>query len=973
MSTDRWNRLSDWHNAWLKGDSAERRRLRDELTSQSPDLVAEADALVAASPSITGFLETPAFVLTAAQLASDEAAVKPGTLVGPYQINALIARGGMGVVYRATDTRLDRQVALKTLAPLGGPDELRVERFLREARITASLDHPNIVKVYDVGTHDGQPFMVVEWLDGETLRKKLDRGPIAESDVRRIGIEIARGLVAAHAAGLVHRDLKPENVFLTRAGLTKILDFGIAKLAPETVRRNSAASTLTGILLGTAGYLAPEQIQGREADGRADLFALGSILFEMLTGQRAFARENTVDTLHAIVHESPPDLMRERTDTSASIDTIVSRLLRKAPEDRFQTAADLVWAIEQPCTDTERVRARIEPATARFTRRVRARPWIAALAASGLIALTWSAWSTGRRSGVTPNTEVARFDWTLPLGTGLWSAPVISPDGRRIVWAGVSRAGPPQLYVRDLSSVESHALSGTASARQPFWSPDGRWIGFFARGKLRKIASTGGPVTDIADAPDSRGGTWSPAGVIVFQSIYRDAPLLRVSDQGGPTQPVTTVDLKLGDVSHRWPAFLPDGRHFLYFGLSVDDGRRGVYVGSLDEMAAQPTRPLFLSDSGAIYAPGASRTEGLILSAKGGRIEVHPFDAVRLMVTGDARALETNATPATPHHPALMSASATVLAYASGVIPWGNRIARIGRDGSNLWVDPDNQLTGSPRVSPDGRFLARHRADALRSNPDIWVDDLERGSTLRLTTSADHDSMPVWSPDGTEVAYRAGTLDKPTIGLAASDGSGVKRTMACPKSPCQPSDWSPDGRFLVLTVGRMDVWTMPVGSEGQAQPLLTESFAERDARISPDGRWLAYVSDETGRPEVSVRSLTGPARRVVVSSGGGDQPVWRRDGAELFFAGPEGRLFAVSVRQGPPFDMLRAPRASRGANAGLSFGAATRLNVPPLGERHENTIYDVSLDGRIVYFQHPTDLNPPREFGIVLGWRALIK
>ena len=398
MSTDRWNRLSEWHNAWLKGDSAERRRLRDELTSRSPDLVAEADALAAASLTMTGFLETPAFVLTAARLASDEAAMTPGTLVGPYQIDALIARGGMGIVYRATDTRLHRQVALKMLAPLGVPDELRVERFLREARITASLDHPNIVKVYDVGTHDGQPFMVVELLEGETLRHRLNRGPVVEADVRRMGIDIARGLVAANDAGLVHRDLKPENVFLTRAGVTKILDFGIAKLAPDAARRTSSASTLTGILLGTAGYLAPEQIQGREADGRADLFALGSILFEMLTGQRAFACENTFDTLHAIVHDAPPDLLRDRTDVSASMETIVSRLLRKAPEDRFQTAADLVSALEHPSTDSEHVRARIEPAKAAPTLRVHARPWIPVLGAIVLAAvagsaLLWNRWS----------------------------------------------------------------------------------------------------------------------------------------------------------------------------------------------------------------------------------------------------------------------------------------------------------------------------------------------------------------------------------------------------------------------------------------------------------------------------------------------------------------------------------------------------------------------------------------------------
>jgi eukaryotic-like serine/threonine-protein kinase len=398
MTVDRWNRLSDWHNAWLKGDSAERRRLRDELASKSPDLVAEADALTAASLSMTGFLETPAFVLTAAQLAFDEAALQPGALVGPYRINAFIARGGMGIVYRATDTRLDRQVALKMLAPLGVPDELRVERFLREARITASLDHPNIVKVFDVGTHDGQPFMVVELLEGETLRDRLDRGRVAEADVRRLAIDIARGLVAADAAGLVHRDLKPENVFLTRAGVTKILDFGIAKLAPDAVRPNSGASTLTGILLGTAGYLAPEQIQGREADGRADLFALGSILFEMLTGQRAFACENTVDTLHAIVHDAPPDLLRDRADVSTSMETIVSRLLQKAPEDRFQTAANVVWALGQPATETERVRARIEPAKARPILRVHARTWVAVLAAVVLAAAAagpflWHRWS----------------------------------------------------------------------------------------------------------------------------------------------------------------------------------------------------------------------------------------------------------------------------------------------------------------------------------------------------------------------------------------------------------------------------------------------------------------------------------------------------------------------------------------------------------------------------------------------------
>ena len=957
--SERWNRLSDWHNAWLKGDAAERQRLRDGLSTEAPDLVAEADTLATASLSIEGFLETPAFVLTAAQLAADQEAMKPGTLVGPYRISGLIARGGVGVVYRAVDTRLNRAVALKTLAPIGVPEELRVERFLREARITASLDHPNIVKVFDVGTHDDHPFMVVELLEGETLRERLDRGAASEAEVRRIGVDIAKGLVAAHAAGLVHRDLKPENVFLTKAGVTKILDFGIAKLAPQAVRRNADALTLTGVLLGTVGYLAPEQIQGREADGRSDLFAVGSILFEMLTGQRAFACENTVDTLHAIVHSAPPDLLRDRPDLSHAMETIVVRLLRKAPEDRFQTAADVAWALEQPSTHTERVRERIAPATATPMSRLRTPAWMGALAALILVGLVWAAWSMGRGGRRTPDTNVARFNWTLPPDTGLWSAPVTSPDGRRIVWAGIAPAGPARLFVRDLAAGEPRALAGTDFARQPFWSPDGQWIGFFARGKLRKIAAAGGPVTHLADAPDSKGGSWSPAGVIVFQPTYRDAPLLRVSDQGGATQPVTAIDVTRDEVSHRWPSFLPDGKHFLYLGLSVNDTRRGVYVASLDEPAARPGRLLFLSDSGGTYAPGDSPSAGFVLSAARDHIEVRPFDATRLAVTGDARALDVKATTASPHHPALISASATTLAYASGGIPWGTRFTQIDRDGSNLRVASENQLSGFPRISPDGRRLALQRVDAVRSNPDIWVEDLERGSTLRLTTSAEQELMPVWSPDGTQVAYRAGTLDKPTIGFAASDGTGVTRTVACPKSSCQPSDWSPDGQFLVLTVGGRDIWTMPVGSQGQARPLLTEPFTERDARVSPDGQWIAYVSDETGKPEVSVRSLTGTPRRYVVSTGGGDQPVWGHDGTELFFASLEGRLFAVPVQPRP--------------GGGLSFGVATKLNVPPLGEGHQITIYEVSRDGRRLFFPQPPGQQPPREFGVVLGWQALIK
>jgi len=346
MTTERWRRLSDWHNAWLSADAAERERLRDQLALNDPALAAEADELTAASADLPGFLETPAFVLAAPELARDDALLAADTMVGPYRVVALLARGGMGDVYRATDARLRRDVALKVLAPDGIGDTQRVKRFVQEARVTASLDHPNIVRLYDVGLVDGRPYLVAELLDGETLRARIERGALAVEEVLRIGADVARGLVAAHAAGSVHRDLKPENIFLTRAGTTKILDFGIAKLARDDATRDGL-STLTGIVLGTAGYLAPEQIRGGDIDGRADLFALGAILFEMLTGQRAFARGHTVDTLHAILHEPSPEVLEKRADAPPVLAAIVARLLEKAPEARLQSAPDLVSALAE--------------------------------------------------------------------------------------------------------------------------------------------------------------------------------------------------------------------------------------------------------------------------------------------------------------------------------------------------------------------------------------------------------------------------------------------------------------------------------------------------------------------------------------------------------------------------------------------------------------------------------------------------
>ena len=485
MRTDRWDVLSDWHDTWLAAPAEERARLRALFATEHPDLLQMADELAASSEAVDGFLETPALALAARDLAQDEAPLPEGTFVGPYRIVALLARGGMGDVYRATDPRLGRDVALKTL-PKAEPDDAHaVERFVQEARVTASLDHPNIVKVFDVGMSNGRPYLVSELLEGETLRGPIRRGPVATADARGIAAALASGLVAAHARGLVHRDLKPENIFVTRAGTAKILDFGIAKLAQDPALPRGLA-TLTGVILGTAGYLAPEQVKGDPVDARTDLFALGSILFELMTGQRAFAREHTIDTLHAIVHDEPPDLLPR--DTALTV--IVRRLLAKAPESRFQSAADLLWALEQIDSTAVRAAPGVGPSRRFLTTR---RGW--AMAGAAGLARPCGTLRSGARRTDAERIRRAQAD-AVHLVASHWNRARLCTHrlpGRAAdrIHGGQRRIGSTPVR-GSLDAVEATAIVGTEGAKQPFWSPDGHSLGFFASGKLMKVAVAGG-------------------------------------------------------------------------------------------------------------------------------------------------------------------------------------------------------------------------------------------------------------------------------------------------------------------------------------------------------------------------------------------------------------------------------------------------------------------------------------------------
>lgn len=425
-------------------------------------------------------------------------------------------------------------------------------------------------------------------------------------------------------------------------------------------------------------------------------------------------------------------------------------------------------------------------------------------------------------------------------------------------------------------------------------------------------------------------------------------------------EPATLLDARHAETSHRWPVFLPDGVHFLYFVRSSVVARRGIYVGRVDRPAALPGSPLFQSESEAVFVPPSADEAAVLISIDRGSLEARRFDAARLSLTGDAQALPFRAGGLTPHHSSMVSASIDVLSFAATLIPYGDRLGMVDRNGGHVQLGNEREIQNWPRLSPDGRRLVRQRLEPAGGSPDLWVDDLERGTRMRVTVPPEMGMLPVWSPDGHRLAYTSGTLLKPHLTISADDGSGARRQIPCPGSYCEPTDWSPDGTMLIVNVwnaGRRNVWSVATQSS-TSQPILAEPYVERDARISPNGRWIAYVSEEAGRPEVSIRSLSGPPRRVVITGEGGDQPVWRRDGAELFFVDPHGRLGSVSVHQA--------------TDGSLALGVPVELNVPRFSFGHRGTQYDVSPDGRRIYFMHDNDDEPPREINVITDWRALL-
>ena len=703
--------------------------------------------------------------------------------------------------------------------------------------------------------------------------------------------------------------------------------------------------------------MAPEQVRGEDVDARSDLFALGAVVYEMLSGRRAFHSSSTVETLHAVLTSEPPELPN-RASLPPALTAIVARLLKKSPAARFQSAADLAWALDyltlQPVGgDVSRSRARW-PA------------WVAMAASAAAVAIG-GLWFLPRYLQTTRAVPLTQFQWTLPAGLALNSAPVVSPDGRQIVFSAIDRSGT-RLLVHNLASVDAVVVPGSEGATHPFWSPDSKSVGFFADRKLMKVALAGGAPVPLAEAPDGRGGAWGASGVIVFAPSQIASALMKVSEDGGTAEPATLLDLERGDNSHRYPVFLPDGRRFLYFSRSTSDERRGVFLGSVDAPASIPGIPILQADAEALYVPPQTgRGPGDLVYVRDGGIEVRAFDTAHAALAGDAHRLDAEAGGPTPYHPSMLSASSDVMAFVASSIPFGAHLGFVARNGDGFKLQPESEVQNWPRLSPDGHWLARQRIDVVRGNPDIWVEDIARGTGARVTTDPVAEMLPVWSPDGARIAYLVSDAPPRTAGrlklnVAARDGTGVVQTLSCPDAYCEPTDWTPDGRHLVVNVsgekGAADVWAVATVPGGATHAILDAPYEERDARISPNGRWIAYVSEESGRPEVAVRDLSPGGSRAVLSGTGGDQPVWRRDGKELLFVDLQGRLRSLSV--GQIVDGLPA------------FGLPVALDVPPIGFGHFGTQYDVTPDGNGVYFIRRTDAAAPREIKIVMGWRELL-
>jgi serine/threonine protein kinase len=816
-----------------------------------------------------------------------------GNKLGPYEIQDLLGAGGMGEVYRARDPRIGREVAVKILPSIYSEDLNRLTRFQQEARAAGLLNHPNILAIYDVGTENGSPYLVSELLNGETLREKLDGGPLPKRKSMDYALQTIKGLTAAHEKGIIHRDLKPENLFITKDGRVKILDFGLAKLiAPEPIAsEHSKLETANlqsqpGVILGTVGYMSPEQVRGQSADHRSDIFSFGAIFYEMMTGKKAFHAETHADTISAILNKDPTELAEGAKSLPVGLQRILDRCIEKDPAERFQSAHDLTFALEAVSGSTDSNAPALESRPAHhpvFLTRKFSFFWAAAACVLFLVSLIFGFNYFRIRSKVPPSSQV-RFTILPEENTGFANTtfPMVSPDGKKIVFLASDSTANRRLYIRDLDSFGPRKLPGTEGAFSGFWSADSRSIGFFSQGKLNKVDIQSGTVQAICDASIGRGGTWNHDNVIIF-AASSNTELSRVSAFGGQPEPITELDPQK-ESSHRFPQFLPDGKHFLFLSFGSGTGN-GIYVGSL---GSKEKKFLTSSTMNAIFAPPDS-----LFFVQQSILMVQQFDPVKLLLIGEARPVVQQVGFVGATGQATFSVSENgVLAYRS-LSDLQNSLTILNREGKTINSVGPRAAYEDPSISPDGMRLAVTRDD-LGNAQTVWIYDFSRNIFSRFTFNSLPCDDPSWSSDGQKIVFAAdGNLYvKPTT------GSQPEKLLYKDQFDKVPIDWSGDGRSILFSIAApktgLDINLLP--PTGKPYPLLNSDFNESFAQISPDGNWLAYASSETGPLEVYVRTFPDLGKgKWQVSSGGGVQPRWRKDGKELFYLGPDRTLMVASI------------------------------------------------------------------------------
>jgi eukaryotic-like serine/threonine-protein kinase len=901
-------------------------------------------------------------------------ALTPGMKLGPYEITGTLGAGGMGEVYRARDTRLDRTVAIKVLpAHLSSSPELR-QRFEREARAISALNHPNICTLHDIGHQDGTDFLVLEFLEGDSLADRLRKGPLPIEQALEIGIQIGDALSKAHKKGIIHRDLKSGNIMLTKSG-AKLMDFGLAKPAIMDIGANAgssaspmtpstptlsvpaltsapAALTQQGTIVGTFLYMAPELLQGHEADVRSDIFGFGCVLYEMVAGRRPFEGKSQLSVLAAILEKEPEPLARLQPMTNPALEHAVLRCLAKDPEQRWQCASDVASELKW----VKEAGPQLSVSTSEVSR-WKLREYVFA-AAAVLLALTTFFLGVAYFRHPLSDARSVRVSILPPENTSFMSGILdigyaLSPDGTRLAFVAQSASGKTSLWVRPLDSLTAQALAGTDNASHPFWSPDSQWIGFFSLGKLRKTPASGGPVQEICDAPLGRGGTWNAQGTIVFApSII--SPLFRISANGGTAVPATKLDSARGETTHRWPDFLPDGVHFLYLGRSISNDRTAsVYVGSLD---SSPPKRILEGTTNARYA-----WPGYLVFLRGSTLLAQRFAPRSLTLLGEAVPIAADVAQQAGVIRSSVDVSQTGQLIYQGLSGSGDSELKItDRTGKQISVLGSPGNFAGIRISSDGQRAAIVDWNSVEGNGAIWLYDLRTNLRTRFTFASGRNFSPVWSPDGSQLAFASGRSGTSNMYVKPTTGASEEKRLIESTDDQRPMSWSPDGRYLAFEnrgSAAPQIYVLPIFGDRKPFPLLNASYPTFAPQFSPDGHWLVYVSLESGQLEVFVTSFPEANGKWQVSSQGGNYPRWRHDGREIFYVASDGTIMAAEVTM---------------TGGSFSAGAVKQLSDNHVLQGALVTLYDVFPDGQrfIMSAMKPEAAHAP--LTLVTNWPAAL-